>query len=485
MNKSIFSKFFVSFLVITLVSYSLLGLMMYSFLGNYAVEEKQYNLLTAGKKLSDMTVSILKNNSEQLQDFYDITLDLMGRNLNCTILLSDTEGSVLSTSTDTRLYNKRFSIPSDILKTVNEDKTAKSVGDFDGVFDGDVLTIGVPVKADDQVIGGVYMIADIPELSSLRMDVLRIYLFSVVLAFFASFVIILLLSKRISEPIKEISRTAKKLASGDFSERVKLASDDEIGQLGDTFNEMADSLEKLEDMRRNFVSDVSHELRTPMTTITGFVEGVLDETIPKEKQAFYLKIVLDESKRLSKLVNDLLDVSRISSDQKPLELSNFDINELLRISIIGFENRFNEKKLTVNAYFDHENEMVTAEKDSIKRVVTNLLDNAIKFSYEKGTIDVSTKVKGNRVYVSIRNTGIGISEENRKSIFERFFKQDKSRSINKSGVGLGLYLVKSIIKKHGETISDDSVENEYAEFTFTLKKTVQAKGGETSLSKKY
>ncbi|MBU5450346.1 cell wall metabolism sensor histidine kinase WalK [Acetivibrio sp. MSJd-27] len=477
MNKSIFSKFFVNYLVVTLISFSLLGLMLYSFLGNYAVEEKQYNLVLAGKKLSDMTASILKSNSEQLEDFYDATLDIMSKNLDVTILLADTSGSIKSSSSDTRLYNKRFSVPKDILKTVNENKISKSINDFDGVFEVDVLVVGTPIKIEDTVIAGVYLIADIPELSKLRKDVLRIYLISVMLAFFASFMIILLLSKRITDPIKEISKAAKKLASGDFTERVRLISEDEIGQLADTFNEMADSLEKLEDMRRNFISDVSHELRTPMTTITGFVEGVLDETIPPEKQKFYLKIVLDESKRLSKLVNDLLDISRISSDQKPLELSHFDINELIRLSVIGFESRFNEKKLEVNAFFEHENEMVTAEKDSIKRVVTNLLDNAIKFSYEKGQIDISTKVTGNKVSVSVRNTGVGISEENRKSIFERFFKQDKSRSVNKSGVGLGLYLVKSIIKKHGEIISVDSVENEYAEFTFTLQKAVSSKSG--------
>lgn len=476
MNRSIFSKFFVNYLVVTLISFSLLGLMLYSFLGNYAVDEKQDHLVLAGKKLSDMTASILKNSSDQLEAFYNATLDIMSKNLDVTILLADTGGNIKTSSSDTRLYNKRFSVPKDLLKTVNENKISKSINNFGGVFDEEVLVVGIPIKLEDTVIAGVYLTADIPELSKLRKDVLRIYLFSVMLAFLASFMIILLLSKRITDPIKEISKAAKKLASGDFTERVRLTSDDEIGQLADTFNEMADSLEKLEDMRRNFISDVSHELRTPMTTITGFVEGILDETIPPEKQKFYLKIVLEESKRLSKLVNDLLDVSRISSDQKPLELSDFDINELIRLSVIGFERRFNEKKLEVNAFFEHENEMVTAEKDSIKRVVTNLLDNAIKFSYEKGTIDIHTKASNNKVFVSIRNTGVGISEENRKSIFERFFKQDKSRSINKSGVGLGLYLVKSIIKKHGETITVDSVENEYAEFTFTLKKAVPQKG---------
>ena len=149
MNKSIFSKFFVNYLVVTLISFSLLGLMLYSFLGNYAVEEKQYNLVLAGKKLSDMTASILKSNSEQLEDFYDATLDIMSKNLDVTILLADTSGSIKSSSSDTRLYNKRFSVPKDILKTVNENKISKSINDFDGVFEVDVLVVGTPIKIEE------------------------------------------------------------------------------------------------------------------------------------------------------------------------------------------------------------------------------------------------------------------------------------------------------------------------------------------------
>ena len=264
---------------------------------------------------------------------------------------------------------------------------------------------------------------------------------------------------------------SKNLTNGDFRARVKVYNkNDEIGELAETFNDMADSIEKSENMRRSFISDVSHELRTPMTTITGFVQGILDNTIPPDKREIYLNVVLDESKRLSKLISDLLDVSKLESDEVSLELSTFNINELIRLSIISFENKFNEKNLTVNAMFESEIEEVVAEKDSIKRVVTNLLDNAIKFSYHKGIIDISTKRKGNKVYISIKNEGEGISKDDKKTIFERFYKVDKSRSQNKTGVGLGLYIVKRIINKHGEKIWIESEEGKFAEFIFTLKK---------------
>ncbi len=470
MNKSVFSKFFITFLLVTLISFLFLSMNLYFFLGNYAMEEKQDHLETAGKKIGDMTVTILRNDPNGLRDFYRATLDIMSRNLDVTILLADSTGNVKTASTDIRLQNKWITIPKAILRTVNENKVAKTIHSFHGVFDNEVLVVGTPIAMEEQVFAGVYMIADVPELAQLRQDVFRIYMMSVMGSFLIALVMMLFLSRKITAPIRKISAAAKQLAAGDFTQRVDICSDDEIGHLAKTFNEMADSLEKSEDMRKNFVSDVSHELRTPMTTITGFVEGVLDETIPPERQKFYLKIVLDESKRLSKLVTNLLDISRISSEEKKLELSHFDINEMIRIAVIGFEQRFNERKLEVNAFFEQENEVVIAEKDSIHRVVNNLLDNAIKFSYENGKIDISTKQQGDKIVISVRNTGVGISEENRKSIFERFFKQDKSRGVNKSGVGLGLYLVKSIIQKHGETITVNSVENEYAEFTFTLKK---------------
>ncbi len=470
MNRSVFSKFFVTFLAVTLISFSFLGVTLYGFLGEYALEEKQNKLVGAGEKLSDMTIMLLESEMKGYGQLYDSALDMMSKNLDATILLGDAKGDVKALSKDSRLSGKWISVPDSILNTVNKNQISKTVGNFGGVFAESVLIVGMPIYYKERVLGGIYLIADAPEIAQIRQDVLHIYLLYVLIAFAVSFIIVYYLSRRITSPLRTISNATKKMASGDFSQRVHLETEDEIRQLADTFNEMADSLEKLEDMRKNFISDVSHELRTPMTTITGFVQGILDDTIPPEKQKFYLKIVLDESKRLAKLVDDLLDISRLSSEQKPLELSSFDINEMLRLAVIGFDGRFNEKKLEVKAFFEQESAMVFAEKDSIQRVVNNLMDNAIKFSYENGTIELRTGTQGDKVLVSIRNTGIGISEENRKSIFERFFMQDKSRSKNQSGVGLGLYLVKSILQKHREMITVDSVEKEYAEFTFTLKK---------------
>lgn len=467
----IFNKMFSRFIVMLLTSFAVLGIFLFTLLGNYVTNEKQSGMISAADRLSKFSSELAIRNNDEYYDIYETSIELIGNNLNCEIYLADVNGRVIAKTINKFTKFNIVSMPPEDADTINSGKMVKALGTRKG-YDEIVLTIAMPVKYMERVIGGVYLITNVPELAKLRMDVIKMYLFSVLFALLVSFVITYIFAKRITEPIHAISKASKLLSSGNFSARVKVYKEDEIGHLAMEFNKMADSLSKVEDMRRSFISDVSHELRTPMTTITGFIQGVLDDTIPEDKKDMYLKIVLDESKRLSKLVSDLLDISRLESDEVKLEISKFDINELIRLTVIGFERRLNEKYLTVNVIFENEVEYVSAEKDSIKRVLTNLIDNGIKFCCERGTIEIKTKVKDGKVIVSVKNDGEGISEEEQGTIFERFYKLDKSRSKNKTGVGLGLYIVKSIIAKHREKIWIDSVVGEYAEFSFSLKRFV-------------
>jgi len=466
----IFNKIFKGFIVILVLSFTVLGGFLFPLLSNYVISEKENMLMNAGARISEMSSGLALKEYSEYKDLYQLSIDIIGQNLNSEVILADKNGHIIIKTTYRHTEHMIEKIPQDILKEINSGKNARKLGKFFDYKDS-TLTIGVPVFYNDSVIGGIYLITMVPEIAKLREDIFRMYVFSVIAVFLISLIMIYAVSKNITQPINAITKASKALSNGKFETRVKVYKDDEIGELATAFNNMADSIGKLEYMRRSFVSDVSHELRTPMTTITGFIEGVLDGTIPEDKKDMYLKIVLDESKRLSKLVSDLLDISRLTSDEVKLELSKFDINELIRLTIIGFENRFNEKKLTVNVVFENETEEVYAEKDSIKRVLTNLIDNAIKFCNEKGTIDICVKHKGDRVNISVKNEGLGISEEERRIIFERFYKLDKSRSHNKSGVGLGLYIVKSIIDKHKEKIWINSEYGKFAEFVFTLKKS--------------
>lgn len=283
-----------------------------------------------------------------------------------------------------------------------------------------------------------------------------------------------MLSKILANPIKRVSSSAKEFAKGDLSSRVEIDRVDEnvteLTELADAFNNMADELEKSEDIRMSFISDVSHELRTPMTTIGGFVDGILDDTIPYEKQKDYLKIVRDEVTRLSRLVNTFLDITRMQSDKVNLNITSFDVNEVIRLIIIGLGSKIDKKNLSINLEFESDVCYVRADADKIKMVITNLIDNAIKFTNDSGMIKVTTEPKGNEVEIRVYNTGIGIPGDKQKIIFERLYKVDKSRSINKEGTGIGLYIVKSMLSVHGKDIRVESVEGEYAEFSFCLDK---------------
>lgn len=465
----IFKKIFVYFVSTILIVTVSIGMVIFYFLGNYVIDQKKTLLMNAGEKISSISTEIVKYDNNDFNNYFRIFSELSASNLESDIILANPDGSILFNTGI--MYNGRdLRIPKDLIETVNKGINSSKVEKI-GSFKDSSLIVGIPIKFDSHIIGGIYLITFLPEITRLRGDIIKIYLLSGLVVLLLSLILIFLFTKRVADPIKQLKLASKNLTNGDFRARVKVYNkNDEIGELAETFNDMADSIEKSENMRRSFISDVSHELRTPMTTITGFVQGILDNTIPPDKREIYLNVVLDESKRLSKLISDLLDVSKLESDEVSLELSTFNINELIRLSIISFENKFNEKNLTVNAMFESEIEEVVAEKDSIKRVVTNLLDNAIKFSYHKGIIDISTKRKGNKVYISIKNEGEGIKEDDKKTIFERFYKVDKSRSQNKTGVGLGLYIVKRIINKHGEKIWIESEEGKFAEFIFTLKK---------------
>ena len=278
------------------------------------------------------------------------------------------------------------------------------------------------------------------------------------------------ISKKITDPIKLIDNTVTEFAKGKFDLRVWCGTNDELSSLCENINTMATGIENLEKMRSSFVSNVSHELRTPMTSITGFVEGILDGTIPRDKQDEYLKIVLAESKRLSRLVNDLLSISRLESGSFKIEKKNFDICELLRREIIKFETQITKKNLNVELEIEQEKMPVFADSDAIVQVVTNLLGNATKFTPEGGTIKIRAYYSSDRVNVEITNTGEGIKADKIKYIWDRFYKADDSRNQNPGGTGLGLYIVKNILNKSDEKIFAESVENEYTRFTFTVKR---------------
>ena len=268
-----------------------------------------------------------------------------------------------------------------------------------------------------------------------------------------------------------MSAAAKQFAIGDFSYRVKVEGSDELADLGIAFNDMADALDKLESSRSSFVANVSHELKTPMTSIAGFIDGILDGTIPKEKEKYYLGIVSGEIRRLSRLVVAMLNMSKIESGDLEMKPNNYDISDQIIHILLTFEQKIEKKNIEIIGLDDLKPQYIVADPDMIYQVIYNLFDNAVKFTNENGFIKVTLEDQGDKIQISIKNSGTGIKPEELSRVFERFYKVDKSRSLDAKGAGLGLYIVKTMVEMHSGRIYAKSEDENSAEFVFTLPKS--------------
>lgn len=279
------------------------------------------------------------------------------------------------------------------------------------------------------------------------------------------------IAKRIINPFVDMNHIVQCYSKGDFSQRIPVQGKDEASQLGRSFNEMADQLKNLEVTRQSFVANVSHELRSPLTSMKGFLEAMMDGTIPPEEHEHYIEIVLSETRRMTAMVNDLLDLARIESGIITVNYEVFDINELIRRTLITFEARISEKRMELDVRFATEQNFVYADSNQISQVLRNLIDNAIKYSPEGRTLLVSTYALRKEVYVTIRDTGVGIPAEDVPHIFDRFYKVEKAHTPSPQvGSGLGLAIVKKIIEAHGQSITVKSARGKGTQFTFTLEK---------------
>ncbi len=385
--------------------------------------------------------------------------DAVGRIVSCSDRIPNCQhiGLYLSETVMQHMERNEQFILSDLDGILTEAHYVVFHGIFseaDGEEEGFVLVISAPGKVLSDWSAFLMLAASVT--------------FGILLVFLAA---TLVYSKRLTRPLDEIAAASRKFARGDFSVRVRQEYDldDEMGALIDSFNKMADSLEQAESRRTEFIANVSHELRTPMTTIAGFADGILDGTIPREEENRYLISIRDETRRLSRLVKDMLDVSSTQSKlTDPSRRTVFDLNELLLQTLLSFEDRATGKNLDVDPQLPENNIMVLADKDAITRVIYNLLDNAVKFANPGSCLTLRLYKDEEKAYVSVKDIGETIPPDDLPFIFDRFHKSDRSRSLDKEGMGLGLYLVKAIINSHDEDIAVKS-ENGMTEFVFTLK----------------
>lgn len=472
MFKSIFSKYFTVVAVVVLTSFVALCGAQTLLSSRYWTEEKRETLCQSAQTVANYTASYTRRGdkgyviAEDFKPFFKLLSDTdvnLGR-----VLVTAGNGNVVLSSAG----NGRHAVSGDVMNNVKAHCTAGTPWFFTGTvgnfYAETQYTAVAAVPYDGQVIAYVFVSSPTDKLVEYLVNNLQVFLWSAMTVLALTFAAMYLMTYRLVRPLREMAAATRRFAAGDFSGQLKVRGRDEVAQLAAALNGMAVSLSSVEEMRRSFVGNVSHELKTPMTTIAGFIDGILDGTIPPEKRTHYLTIVSDEVKRLSRLVKSMLDLSRIDSRQLKLTPVSFDLTEVACNTLLSFEQRLEQKQVTVAGLDEAPRCPVLADFDLIGQVVYNLLDNATKFVNEGGTLTVALETRDGRVYCRVRNTGDGIPAPEMPHIFERFYKSDRSRSLDKQGVGLGLYIVKNVISLHGGEIAVRSVEGAYCEFEFWL-----------------
>ena len=421
------------------------------------------------KVISDSVLSYLKGKENSKQNELKDCISFVGNSMDVDILITDNIGYVYEVSSDKFIENKYTNIG---VSQKNMDKLKSGLAIEHGgreIMKTSPHTYLKPIFQDSYFRGIIVMITSEQSIRSGLKHVYEIVWLSAIVAVIVAAIIIYYFAKKIIiNPLNEINIAARRLARGDVGKRVNITSNDEIGELAHSFNVMAESIEESDKNRRDFISNVSHELRSPITSIKGFVAGILDGVIPKDKENYYLNIVYDEIRRLSRLVIDLLDISAMEEGKFKLNMVEFDINILIKQCIAKFDGKIRNKGVNVEVTFGREHEFVYADRDRLIQVLTNIIDNAMKYSNDNGNIKITTNDKGSKVYVSVFNNGPLLKDEELARIWDRFYKSDKART-NKDSTGLGLPIVRLILAQHGEDIWVNN-EQDGVRFTFTISK---------------
>lgn len=468
MFKSIFTRYVAFISLLILFSFVLLVITVSSMVSDYSAKSKTQLMEGTADSIA-LTMETYYRYSEDNSVTKRLVKDIENiAKISDSLVYVVKPNGVLAVTNDPDFEANNVMCNKSIMSNIENDSAMYTIGKMDDTFKETRYNIFKVVKSDDGLFVGVIIVSS----TSVRDDslsgpVIRTLIVVSIWILLASCITVYILFQRITDPLKKLSDAARAFAKGNFSKRVTVVGNDEVADLSRAFNNMANVLEKNEEVRNSFLGSVSHDLRTPMTIILGYVDGIRDGTIPNEKHDYYLGIISAEVRRLSRLVSTLLEISRIQSGERKLTFTNFNISEKARQVLLSFEKRIDEKKLDIE--FNCEEEiMVHADTDAIHQVLFNLMDNAVKFVNIGGTISITLEAVDKKARISVKNTGDGIPADELPHVFDRFYKSDRSRSLDKSGTGLGLFISKTNINQHNEDMTCDSVVGKYTVFTFTL-----------------
>ena len=473
--KSTFARIFTIATVILLVALVLIGTFFQFLVRDYLTGYTMDALRQEAASIAKLASSYAGTDGDGLRTLeFQVNLDVAANVTGSDVLVFDAQGHFLRIP-DGMNPDKQGTLvlSSDFIRQVSEAGTFDHTGTIPGLYEDTRNMVAVPIfsRSTDHCMGLVLVSHPVNSISLIMSRISNIFLMVSLLVVLMAIIAMSFFAHQQSAPLRQMTQSAVAFGHGNLNVRVPVDDSypEDVENLARAFNNMAQELQKSEYQRQEFVANVSHELKTPMTTIAGYIDGILDGTIPLERQRHYLTIVSDETKRLSRLVRSMLDISRLQDqggipEEKKI---HFDMEECAGQVLITFEQKINDKGLEVEVDMPEHPVYTRADPDAVTQVIYNLLDNAVKFCPRGGTLGLQIQEGGGRIYTSISNSGPTIPPEELPLVFDRFHKLDKSRTKNRDGWGLGLYIVKTLVCSHGEDIAVSS-QNDKTTFTFTM-----------------
>lgn len=468
MKKALYLKFVTVFMVVGILGFIVIATLSAYLTDKYLINSKAESMYKELNTLSSGTIAKSYDSNNSMIDLYG-NLKALASYQSAEIWLINSKGQILLNSSD--IYDPDH--PKTIASFDPTKMTASYYqrGNFFHCFEKEMLSVITPVTSNYKVTGYVAMHYDVSLFEAEKNSILNITYITFGIIFLISLLILAAFTLMVYIPLMRIINAANEYASGNLNYTLPVESNDEVGYLAASLNYMASELNKSGEYQRKFISNISHDFRSPLTSIKGYVEAILDGTIPHEMEERYLHIVLSETQRLNKLTRGLLTLNNFDDKGTLLEITDFDINNVIKDTSASFEGTCTNKRITIQLIFDSRELFVSADMGKIQQVLYNLIDNAIKFSHQDSSIFVETSLKHEKVFVSVKDTGEGIPRDSIKKIWDRFYKTDPSRGKDKKGTGLGLAITKEIIQAHNENINVVSTLEVGTEFTFTLSKS--------------
>lgn len=466
MHRALYHNLILTYMVYGILAFLTVVLITSPMLKNYLVQEHIETIRSEATYIANTYAKGMYDGSVSKEEAY-LQLKAIDKYIDCEIWILDSSGRLIIDSRDEGALGENIVIE-------GFDPTSNSqnyeIGDYYGNFKEEVISTHSPINTGFKIRGYVVIHKPMSSIISQKDELINISYVTMLVLIMLSLIILAVFTVIVYKPLKKIITAAEEYAKGNYSHTIKVKGSDEMSYLAGTLEYMASEIDRAEDNQKKFIANVSHDFKSPLTSIRGYIEAMKDGTIPLELHDKYLGIVLKETERLTGLTNSLLQLNNLNVKGLILEITDFDINQVIKGVCEAFEGRCVEKHIVLDLVLVGNEMLVKADVSKIQQVLYNLLDNALKFSHDNSTIKIETNVKGDKLFVSVKDNGIGIPKDSVNMVFDRFYKTDLSRGKDKKGTGLGLSIVKEIIKSHEENINVISTEGVGTEFIFSLKR---------------